>query len=370
MNSVDIAMFIPSLRGGGAERVMVSLANGFASRGISVDMVLAKADGPFLQDVAPDVNVVDLRSPRVLRSLPRLVGYLRQRRPFALLSALSHANVIAAVAVAVARVETKLLVSEHNDLWLSTQALGVTRQAMYFALRHSYRKADAVIAVSKGVAEELAKALRLPREDVLLVYNPIVSPELAQVACDENLLLSAEKIILAAGRLTAQKDYPTLLRAFAQIHQRTDANLVILGEGDLRQELEELARKLGIVKRVMMPGFVRDPYSWMRRAELFVLSSAWEGFGNVLVEAMACGAPIVSTNCPSGPAEILENGRWGKLVPVGDVDSLASAIFETLSSDTRPNVRQRAADFGVDKAVDAYIKIVWDQQDCGCAIDG
>jgi glycosyltransferase involved in cell wall biosynthesis len=168
----------------------------------------------------------------------------------------------------------------------------------------------------------------------------------------------APPVILAVGRLTLQKDFPTLIRAFARLRARRSARLVILGEGELRDELEALVAELGLTADVALPGFVDNPFSWMRGSALFVLSSAWEGFGNVLVEAMACGTPVVSTDCPSGPAEILENGKWGRLAAVGDAEALARAIAEALDDPNPPDVRARAAFFSVERSVDAYLAIL------------
>jgi glycosyltransferase involved in cell wall biosynthesis len=168
-------------------------------------------------------------------------------------------------------------------------------------------------------------------------------------------------VVLGVGRLTAQKDFPSLIRAFAKVRAQKPCRLVILGEGELRGELEALVASLDLSADVALPGFTDNPFAWMRQSSLFVLSSAWEGFGNVLVEAMACGTPVVSTNCPSGPAEILENGRWGRLVPVGDVDALADAMLATLAETTHADVATRAQDFGVEQAVAGYLGLLLHQ---------
>ena len=165
-------------------------------------------------------------------------------------------------------------------------------------------------------------------------------------------------MILGVGRLTQAKDFPTLIRAFALVRKKRAARLMILGEGEERPKLEALVRELGLEREVTLPGFVDNPYKYMKRAAVFVLSSKWEGFGNVLVEAMALGTPVVSTDCPSGPAEILENGRWGRLVPVGDVYALAEAIIETLDEEHHPDVANRAKDFAVELAVEKYINVL------------
>ena len=358
-----VALYLPSLRGGGAERVMVTLANGFAERGYVVDLVLARAEGPYLPEVASGVRIVDLGARGVVASLPGLVRYLRRERPGAMLSALNHANVIALLARRFAGVPTRLAVSEHAHLSLSLSVEPSRRGwLMPWFMRHTYPWVDGVVAVSGGVADDLAQAIGLPRQRIAVVYNPVVTDNMlasAEAPLDHPWFAPGEApVVLGVGRLTTQKDFGILLRAFAKLRAQRPARLMILGESELRPALEALARQLGIDVDVALPGFTDNPYAYMRRAALFVLSSRFEGFGNVLAEAMACGTPVVSTDCPSGPAEILEGGKWGRLVPVGDVEALAEAMLATLTETRHPNVARRAANFGVDQAVDGYLRVL------------
>lgn len=344
---------------------MVTLANGFAERGHAVDVVLAHAEGPYLADVAKAVRVVDLRARRVAASLPGLVGYLRRERPTALLSAMGHANVVAVLARGLAHVPTRVVVSEHNHFsQTQRRAVNLRGRAMGRFMRVAYPRADGVVAVSAGVADDLARSIGLPRGRIEVIYNPVVTPALealARAPVPHPWFDGAgPPVILGVGRLTAQKDFATLIRAFARLRARQPARLVILGEGELRPALEALAAELGVQADVSLPGFVDNPFAYMRRSALFVLSSAWEGFGNVLAEAMACGCAVVSTDCPSGPAEILENGRWGRLVPVGDAPALADAMAATLAEVNRPEVQARAAAFGVENAVNACLRLMTD----------
>jgi len=358
-----IAIYLPSLCGGGAERVMVTLANGIADRGYHVDLVLANAEGPYLKDVMPVVHIINLGASRVLFSLPPLVRYLREAQPDALLSALSHANVVAIIAAKIARTHTRIAVSERVTLTSEQyRAATVLSRFIPWLMKELYHSANSVIAVSFGVADNLTKTIGLQRENIDVIYNPTVSDDIYQkslqpvdMSCLKNRDLPT---LLAAGRLTKQKDFQTLIRAVAIVRKQRNINLVILGEGELRPQLEKLVRQLDLGAHVALPGFVENPFAWMRASSLFVLSSAFEGLPNVLLEAMACGTPVISTDCPSGSAEILENGKWGRLVPVGDASALAQAIMATLDETTHPEVMIRASDFGVDRAVTAYLQVL------------
>ncbi|MGG7053950.1 glycosyltransferase [Nitrosomonas sp. ANs5] len=354
-----IAIFIPSLRGGGAERVMVTLANGFAARGFRTDLVLSQAVGPYLEEVAANVRVVDLGSSRVALSLLPLMRYFRRSRPMAMLSALGHANVIAAVAKQLSGVRTRLVVSEHSTLSDEVIRKRTGRSRLLpFMMTKTYRFADSIVAVSEGSAHALSERIGVSQNAVRVIYNPI--------DCEHIRRLSLEPpehpwfrevglpIVLAVGRLTAAKDHKTLIRAFARVRQKQAARLVILGEGECRNELGALVKTLGLDDCVSMPGFANNPFQYMRRAQLFVLSSAWEGLPTVLLEAMACGTKVVSTNCKSGPSEILELGKWGELVPVGNDEALADSIIKNLDEQQSVNFSDRLEVFSPSKILDTY----------------
>ncbi len=358
-----VALFIPSLHGGGAERVMVSLANGLAAKGLDVDLVLARKAGVYLNDVSPEVSIVDLRVRRTLQTLFPLALYLRRERPATLVSAMNYVNVIASWALRISRVPTRLVMTEHANL---SQLLSDANSGLAWCLprlmRAAYIRADAIIAVSDGVAQDLAKTLGFAAKRIHTRHNPIDVDALAAKSTETLdhpwFAPNAPPVVLAAGRLSPEKDFPILIRAFALLRAQRPARLVILGEGGQRKALEGLIDDLDCKNDILLPGFQANPYTWMRRAGVFVLSSRWEGFGNVLVEAMACGVPVVSTACPSGPEEILENGRWGRLTPVGDAAALANAIGQTLADPHPPNVRVRAEDFSVDCTVQAYLPLL------------
>jgi glycosyltransferase involved in cell wall biosynthesis len=376
-NQPKLALYLPSLRGGGAERVTVKLAHGLAERGVAVDLVLAKAEGPFLAEARAHARVIDLGARRVIASLPQLVEYFRREKPDTMMSVMGHANIVALWAKRIARVPTRLVISERNT-WQADLHSKVSRERVFLLLkRRFYPWADGIVAVSDGVAEQLSRTARLPRGRITVIYNPVVRPQLtnkARQALEDPWLVPNEPpVVLAVGRLTRQKDYPTLLRAFASLRERRQARLLILGEGEVRAELERLVRNMGMEQDVRLPGYIANPYAYMARAGVFVLSSAWEGLPGVLIEAMACGCPVVSTDCPSGPVEILDGGRFGRLVAVGDAPGMATAIALALDQgrgDATRAAQERAMIFNVERATSAYHAVLLPNTGYTCGLRG
>ena len=355
-----IAIFVPSLRGGGAERVMVTLANGFAERGHRVDLVLVQAEGPYLPEVCSAVRIVNLNKGRVLASLVPLARYLRRERPHAMVSALNHANIIAILARKLSGVPTRLVVSERNSL---TGLQGTrTGRRMLRLMRRFYPLADGVVAVSRAMAAELHEQLDIPLDRISAIPNPVdidaIRAQARSVPDHPWLKSDQPPVILAVGRLEPQKDYPTLLEAFARVRKNNDARLVILGEGSLRAELEERIRHLGLQDVVDMPGFQSNPFGWMAACSVYVLSSRYEGFPNSLVQAMACGAKVVSTDCPTGPVEILEDGKWGRLVPVGDANALAKEIVAALATPPFSAQEESVYRFSLQRILKSYAAVL------------
>ncbi len=337
-SSKRIAIFLSFSGDGGVEHMMVNLAGAIARLGIPVELVRARAQGGHADRVPEGVSVVDLGSRHTWSSLPALIRYLRQERPAALLAAKDRANRTALRARRLAGAPTRVAVRLGNHLSRSLEGRSALRRWLRTApMRRSYHQADAVIAVSGGVAEDTAEVTGLPREAIHVLPNPVVTPDLEEKARPEpghpwlrERGSGAPPVLLAIGRLSRQKDFPTLLGAFARLREGRRARLVVLGEGPDRADLEGLAARLGIAEDTDFPGFAANPFPHIRRADLFVLSSAWEGSPNALTEALALGTPAVATDCPSGPAEILEGGRYGSLVPVGDPAALAEAMARTL----------------------------------------
>ncbi|QYF91982.1 glycosyltransferase [Massilia sp. PAMC28688] len=339
---------------------MVTLANALCARGHRVDLLLARAQGPYLELVQAGVNVVDLRAARVMHSLPPLVRYLRRERPLALLSALDHCNVIALLARMLARVPLRVVISLHSNFTHNAahDPSLKTRLSRHW-VRPFYRRADAVVAVSRGVAEDACTTTGIAPERVSVIYNPVV-------CADWDNRFNAPlnhpwfgpgqlPVVLGVGRLTDAKHFDLLIGAFARLLSSRPARLLLLGEGGERPKLAALIGQLGLKDSVELLGFSDNPYPYMREAALTVLSSKWEGFGNVLAEALACGSRVVSTDCPSGPAEILEQGRWGELVVVGDAAALAAAMARALAAPPRAGAAGAARSrFGIDTIVAQY----------------
>jgi len=335
----DLALFLPSLAGGGAERVVVDLATTLAAAGHRVELVLADRSGPFLSDVPASVPIVDLRAGRVAAALPALVRYLRGRRPHAMLATLEHANVVALLAARFAP-GVRVVVREANTAPLDLGSDGGRGRVVGWLMRRLYPRAHRVVAVSEGVARAVRDGLGVPADNVVVIGNPVVTPRVlagaGRAPAHPWFHDGGPPVVLGVGRLEPQKGFDVLLRAFAAARGRRPCRLLILGEGGRRPELEALAVDLGVVDAVAMPGFDPDPFPALASAGAFVLSSAWEGLPNVLIQAMALDTPAVATDCPSGPAEVTDGGRLGWLVPVGDEPAMADAIVAALAGDRRP----------------------------------
>ncbi|MBE9129185.1 MULTISPECIES: glycosyltransferase [unclassified Coleofasciculus] len=369
-----IAIFLRTLSAGGAERVMLNVAFGIAQRGIMVDLVLAKAEGAYLSQVPADVRIVDLHSSKLdqhrlfklptsfqsTTSLPKLIRYLQTEKPTALLSGNHYPNEIAILAKYLARSQTRIVVSEHTTLSVEARRVEqVSSRLIPLTARLFYPGADGIVAVSQGVAKDLAHVAGLYLKKIKVIYNPVITPELRQKIeepVEHPWFTSGEPpVIVGAGRFVEQKDFPTLLRGFAKVRQVQPVRLMMLGNGREQKRLEALAKELRIEADVAWVGFVKNPYAYMKRAAVFVLSSAWEGLPTVLIEALAVGIPVVSTNCPSGPNEILDNGKYGWLVPVGDSEAIADAILKVLSGNFKSVEPAWLQQFSLEAAIQNYL---------------
>ena len=358
-----VAFLLSNLGGGGVQQVMLNLAGGLATRGYEVDLVVGWGRDKTSRRIPEKVNIIELNKKKAFTMLPNLVRYLRTRAPYVLVTAQTHINLVGVIAKVISMNRTRVVICEHNDMRAVVKNHPKERYRPILA-HWLYPKADSIVAVSNGVAESLVIAAGIQREKIQVIYNPVISDEMVELANEPAshpwFQGDEHKTILAVGRLEGQKDFFTLLQAVNLVLRSTPVRLVILGEGSQRAALTNLAEKLEISEILNMPGYVLNPYSLMKRASVFVLSSRFEGFPGVLVEAMACGVPVVSTNCQSGPEEILAGGKFGRMVPVGDYKALAEAIKLTLD-DPFPveTSTQRGNEFGIGNAVTAYSNLLF-----------
>lgn len=332
-----VALLLPLLTGGGAERVTLNLIEGLKELGCEVHLVVFAVKGELVNAVPKDVKLVDLGSGRALTSPLPLARYLRRERPDVLVGVEGHANLPALLAKRLAGASTRIVLTEH--IALPEQPSGAKDRAYRALAKLAYPSAAATVAVSGGVADSFSKAVGLPRDSVSVIFNPVLTKrywKTAGQAADHPWFAAGEPpVVLGVGRLVAQKDFPNLIRAFSLVRSRTNARLMILGEGPKRAELEALVSELGLSDSVRLPGFVDNPVSFMAAAGVFALSSVREGLPTVLIEALAAGVPVVSTDCESGPREILQGGELGSLVPVSDSEALGEAILTALQSERR-----------------------------------
>lgn len=356
-----IAIFIPTLTGGGVEKNMVNLSGAFVERGHPVDLVLGKAVGPLVSEVDPRVNVVDLHSSRVIFALPGLARYLRRGRPDILLAGMMHANLVALAARWFSRVKCPVVVSEHTVLSRYLVTPGRKGSGLFpFLARMAYPRAAGIIAVSLDVADDLAKISHLERASIKVIGNPVITPELragfSRRPAHRFFGQDAPPVVLSVGRLDAQKGFDVLIEAHAQLLGDIPHRLLILGEGPIRAKLEALVDERGVAGSVDLPGFVSDVPGFIAQSTVFALASRVEGFGNVLVEAMAGGLPVVAADCAGGPADILVSGKYGRLVPVDDVPAFVEAIRAALTGEVdSQHLQSRAEDFSLENIASQYL---------------
>jgi glycosyltransferase involved in cell wall biosynthesis len=360
-----VAFFFGLLALGGIARNRVHLAEALAQRGVTADLVAMRVK-PVGREMVPDgIRIIDLDARRVRRGLPKLIDYLTTEKPSLLVASEEIPSVLACLARRWTGLPERLVLSVHNTQSrdIAARSDWIDRKLVPRLMRRFYRWADDYIAVSDQAADDLSRLVNIPRSEIKVVPNPVVTPHLvrqAQQPVQHPWLTAKDRpVLVTAARLAPQKDLPTLLRAFARLVAHRPAYLIILGRGPRAEELKAQARTLGIANLVDFHGFVNNPFPYFAAADGFVLSSAWEGLPGVVIQAMACGCPIVATDCPGGTADILEGGRFGRLVPVGDHAALAKAMNDMLDDPCDPlSLVSRAMDFHVDRVIDRYTDIL------------
>ncbi len=404
-SDMKLAIYIRTIASAqGTERVTANIARGLADRGHPVDFLVEDSGGWLIEELAahPNVRVINLAEQpvpmflhrlfqlwivlrnlmdtpqallgfgnsgtlRLLRVMGRnnapvfaLYRYIRRERPASVLSFLNYPNLVLLLVARYADGDTRYIVNVRNHITTSARhGKSKWMRSVPGLIRRFFPRADYVVGPSRGVVDDVRQITGLSPDRFRVIANPVNRPEITTLSMEPPehpwLAKGEVPVIVAAGKLKPQKDYPTLLKAFARVRASWAARLIILGRGSLREALESQAEELGISADLDMPGHVNNPYAYFRNAAVFVLSSAWEGLPNVLIEAMACGSPVVSTDCPSGPSEILEGGRIGRLVPVGDVEQMAAAIVATLDSPPdRERIIARTEEFSFDRVVADY----------------
>jgi glycosyltransferase involved in cell wall biosynthesis len=363
-----IVLYLPNLRGGGAERVFLNLAQGFQARGHDVCLLLDQLRGDYCDEAhRHGVTLASLDAAKTTRALPRLRAWLRQYPADTLLSGLVANNInAAALKLCPEGRNMRVVISDHTIVSQQLRRVNgpVQGRILHQAMRLTYPRADAVVTVSHGVADDLCRLVPGIAQGVEVIHNPVLpdvfAPLYRQPLSRPDLAAVQRPIVLGVGRLEAQKGFDVLMQAFAHFARHNRGTLVLVGQGSEEANLRALASALGVAHRVVFAGFAEQVHPWYRWADVFALASRWEGFGNVLIEAMAAGTPVVSVNCPAGPAEILEHGKYGILVPPEDPVALAQALRDGLETPVgiRAIARKRAAEFCISRISDRYLDVL------------
>jgi glycosyltransferase involved in cell wall biosynthesis len=358
-NSLEISVFVYSFAGGGAEKMMMKISNELHHRGHNIELIVAKSKGPMKSCLNNNIDINYINGRNSFDTILSLYNYTREANMDVLFSTLEIPNISSVLTA-------KILYSTPVVLRCANIYSNRERSGKYKIIpllkRLTYPKSDSIISISNGVFIDISQTVRDIPEGSSIIHNPAYDSSINKKCRDpvdhDWLNDDNKKVIISVGNLKPQKDYPTMLRCISELQDKSEMYLVILGKGKQKENLMKLADELGIQDRISFEGFVNNPYSYMSKADVFALSSEWEGFGNVIVEAMACGTPVVCTDCPGGASEILNDGKYGSLVPVGDEEALASAIWEMLNNPTDSStLKSRAKDFDVRHIVDQYERV-------------
>jgi glycosyltransferase involved in cell wall biosynthesis len=358
----DLVILIPSLRGGGLEKSILRLAVELNKQSVELDFIVTSTIGS-AYSVPDELNFIDLHASRIIYSLYPLIRYLKKTKPRVLFSASAPLNTIAILAKIITGYPKRLVIGERNHLSSIVRHSSRFRDKLLpYSARFLYPFADSVIAVSKSVADDVIAVGDLNKSKVQVVHNLFdIDDIIAQASIPTGIDWIDQPevpILISVGRLVPQKAHDTLLKAFSVVNSQKKCRLIILGDGEKFAALQKLAKELQVADDVYMPGFVQNPYAYLSKANLLVLPSIWEGLPAVLIEALACGIPVVSTDCPGGSSEILENGIYGTLVPPRDPAALAESILAQLDKTADPErLIERARYFSSDRVLQEYMDV-------------
>ncbi|THB73263.1 MAG: glycosyltransferase [Gammaproteobacteria bacterium] len=362
-----IAFFLQSLAGGGAERAIVALAGAIADQGFTVDLVIGDAQSDYHSEIASNVNVHDFSTRSPVKTMRCLMAYLRYHNPQVIMSALDIPNLMLIISAKLVGYKGKIFISQRAVIDASLRNLKPCRRIITaFLQKLLFPYADTLISNSKAAANELLNRLSIPAEKIITIQNAIDSERIYKLSLeplhDKFIEENSLPVILTIGSLTKRKDIQTLIKAIAIVIKHKKVKLVILGKGPEQKNIDTLISKLNLEEYIHLPGFDVNPYKWIAASSVFVSSSTEEGFPNVIAEALALNCPVVATDCPGDTSDLLEFGKWGKLVPVGHVEQMSEAILTTINASNNPDGRKRAADFTPDKVTAAYLEALMSMQ--------
>lgn len=361
--------FLPSLGAGGAERTIIQLANAFVNKCISVSLVVCDINGKkakLLPEVNPAINLIDLDCGRVAKAFSPLRKLIAENNYDAIISTQTHANLVCVFAKVAAKSSSTLIVREVSTPSRNSKKIGVAKKALQILVKSSYRYADKVVCVSNGVQEDFKRFYNYKLDNVTTIYNPVLDDHYfkkLKARADHAFFQSDTKVIMGVGRLTEAKNFQLLIKSFSELHKKhPECRLIILGEGELRQELESLVDSLNLNGAVSLPGFDANPYAYFKYADLFVLSSNWEGLPGVLIQALASNIKVVSTHCPSGPAEILAQSKYGILTECDNVQAMSGAMDKALYGSyvdyNKAELDEHCQLFYKETVTDAYLQLI------------
>lgn len=361
MSPSKVMLIMPSFRGGGAERVFIDLAVGLNDKALNVELVVLSNDGPYFKSIPDNLKVTVLDSGSVRKSYRPIKEHIQRSKPDVIVSCMTHLNVGVALAKFFSRSKAKLILTEHNPFSSEKASMPMISRWIFSTLvQLSYSFADKIVMVSKGIENDFKKIFHINGKKITTIYNPIDITRVRKLSKEAPLAVSSKPMLVTMGRLVPQKRFDVLINAFnIVVETLPEASLHILGSGPLEEDLKKQIASKSLDNNVFLEGFKDNPFGLLGQSDLFVLSSDFEGFGNVIVEALSLGLNVVSTDCPTGPVEILEHGEYGFLVPVGSEKKLAETMIYALENRKSAEILiDRALDFDMSIAVDKYHNLI------------